>query len=54
MERDEWMEAARNRYPDLHYFETGDQLKILLSDMPRPTAKFIKRYVAIRKQILYN
>ena len=53
-ERDAWMQTAIDHCPHLYYLELSDQLKVLFCDIPRPTAKFVKRCMAKRRNILYN
>ena len=53
-EREFWLDNALNYCPHLHYLELNDQLKFLFSELPRSTAKFIKKCVMIRKEILYS
>jgi len=52
--RNEWLETALIHCPDFYYLEIKDQLTILFRIIPRPTAKFIKSCLAIKKSILYN
>ena len=52
--RNEWLETALIHCPDFYYLEINDQLTFLFGIIPRPTAKFIKSCLTIRKSILYN
>ena len=53
-EREDWLQTALIRCPDLYYLEFNDQLKFLFCEIPRSTAKFIKKCMTLRKQILYS
>ena len=52
--RDNWLVSILNTCPDFHYLELKDQLKCIFDKCPRPTAKFVKSCLDLRKTVLYG
>ena len=52
--RNAWIGSVVNSCPDFHYLELKDQLHCIFFFCPRPTAKFIKSCLAIRKNVLFS